>query len=335
MSFDASVWHTRDLLPEGSILRGKWQGRSYRIVRLLGRGANGAVYLAECAGGRIALKVSDSAAALSLEYDRLRKFAQDDAGRSIGPRALELDDAEIGERTVFFLAMEYLEGLPIDAFIQARGRDWTPLCLLRVMRLLESLHRHGYIFCDLKPANIIFSLDTAEPRLVDFGGVTPSGQAVKEFTETFDRAWWGKGSRRADPEYDLFAAAMLGLQLVAPFARPDREKLARMRPVERGDWLRVHVRQADAASFPELPTIAAVLFGRIGAMDEFRQKLTYGLGKVARQAEGGPQAASRKPTRRFRRRRKVWDRTDWFLFASVMSLVAALTTVILFAGQAP
>lgn len=334
MSFDASVWHTRGLLAEGTTVRGKWQGRSYRIVRVLGRGANGTVYLAECAGGRAALKISDSAAALSLEYDRLRKFAQDDEGRPIGPRALELDDAEAGGRTVFFLAMEYLEGLPVDAFIQARGQDWTPLCLLRVMRLLESLHRHGYIFCDLKPANIIFSLDTAEPRLVDFGGVTSSGQAVKEFTETFDRAWWGRGSRRADPEYDLFATAMLGLQLVAPFARPDREKLARMRPVERGDWLRAHVRRVDAASFPELPTIAAVLSGRISTMDEFRQKLVHGLGRVARQAEGGPLAARRRPVRR-RWRRTTWDRTDWLLFASVMSFVAVLTTVILFGGRMP
>jgi serine/threonine-protein kinase len=49
--------------------------------------------------------------------------------------------------------------------------------------------------------------------LVDFGGVTQKGRSVKQFTEIYDRGYWGSGSRIADEAYDLFAFAVLIMQL--------------------------------------------------------------------------------------------------------------------------
>jgi serine/threonine-protein kinase len=42
------------------------------------------------------------------------------------------------------------------------------------------------------------------------------GRSVKEFTEFFDRGYWGLGSRKADPQYDLFAVAMIIINSAYP-----------------------------------------------------------------------------------------------------------------------
>ena len=323
MSFNASERSAGPELGAGASLTGKWHGRSYRVIRLIGSGASGSVYLAQGDGGRVALKVADNPAALSLEYDRLRKFAQDDDGTDIGPRVHELDDATFAGRPHYFLAMEYVEGIPIDAFIRERGAEWIPICLVRTARLLAMLHRHGYAFRDLKPANILIHRDTVSPRLVDFGGVTAVGQSVKEFTEAFDRAWWGRGSRRADAAYDLFACAMLGLQLFAPFARGEVERLSGVRPVERLEWLRGYCRRAGGAGRPGFAPVAAVLCGRTGDMEAFMQQL---IGAVHRAAEN----RGRAPGRRRRRPRLGWDRTDYALLAAVLVFMSTLAAVVWF-----
>ncbi|WKB35940.1 hypothetical protein QS257_00610 [Terrilactibacillus sp. S3-3] len=35
------------------------------------------------------------------------------------------------------------------------------------------------------------------------------GRSIKEYTEFFDRGYWGTGTRKAEPSYDLFAAGMI------------------------------------------------------------------------------------------------------------------------------
>ena len=42
------------------------------------------------------------------------------------------------------------------------------------------------------------------------------GRAIKEFTEFFDRGYWGMGTRKAEPSYDLFAAAMVMINMHYP-----------------------------------------------------------------------------------------------------------------------
>lgn len=38
-------------LAPGTAIQGKWNGKSYRLLKQLGKGANGIVYLAEASGG--------------------------------------------------------------------------------------------------------------------------------------------------------------------------------------------------------------------------------------------------------------------------------------------
>lgn len=53
-----------------------------------------------------------------------------------------------------------------------------------------------------------------EVELIDFGGTSPIGRSVKQFTEWHDRGFWNAGSRISDEGYDLFAFAVLCLRLL-------------------------------------------------------------------------------------------------------------------------
>ena len=53
-------------------------------------------------------------------------------------------------------------------------------------------------------------------RCIDVGGTTIQGRAIKEFTEFYDRGYWGLGTRKAEPAYDLFAVAMIMINTAYP-----------------------------------------------------------------------------------------------------------------------
>ena len=331
MSFDPAQQESGDILPAGARFVGKWRGGSYVVVRLIGGGANGSVYLAEREGLRVAVKVSCNPTALSLEYDRLQRFADDGRGNVIGPRCIELDDAVIGGVKRFFLTMEYIDGVPLDAFIRLRGAEWIAVCLVKMTDLLESLHRRGYIFGDVKPANILVQNDTGDVRLVDFGGVAPIGQSVKEFTEAYDRAWWAFGSRRADVHYDLTACALLGLQLAAPLGKADLERLSCMRPVDRAGWLRRHAARAEATGDGPIAGVVAVMDGEVRDMEEFRRRMARTAVERRHAPPDGVSLAGRRGAGQGRRRkRRAWDRTDWGLFAAVAVFAVTLVSVLWF-----
>ncbi|WP_040953061.1 protein kinase domain-containing protein [Gorillibacterium massiliense] len=204
MSFDG------DWTPGGN-LTGKWNGRSYRIVRKLGAGANGSVYLVQRNKGLYALKIGFDTADLQSEVNALSQLSKGE-----GPFfrfMLEADDCMRGGRTLPFYVMEYIEGKQISEFILMKGKDWVSVVGHRLLGLLTELHKRGWIFGDLKTDNVLVS-GYGEVRLVDFGGLTRKGKAVKQFTELYDRGYWDAGLRTAEEGYDLFACGILLLQLL-------------------------------------------------------------------------------------------------------------------------
>lgn len=305
----------------GAVLRGKWEGRSYRILREIGRGANGIVYLAARDRGKVAIKTGEHAGPLALEFERLRWVADEFPEMSLGPQAFELEDIMVAMRPRTVLVMEFVDGLRIDEFIRGRGKAWAPLCLLRLTRVLALVNERGYAFCDLKPANILVQPQSAEVRLVDFGGLTRHGQAVKEFTEMFDRAWWGLGGRKADPAYDTAACALLAVHLTAPMPAPLLDRLAESTPSERLTRLREHVRHA--AREDRLAAICATVLD--GAITDLRTFQTAVLNLLATQ-RSSPGDVS--PALKRGRKRRRWDATDFGLFFSVAAFVGALLAVL-------
>jgi len=195
----------------GDLIKGKWTGHVWRIEREIGRGANGVVYLVTGAVGRAALKFADSASVAS-ETNALTALERV-RGTSPGPFFIEADDLEKKETVYPFFLMEFIDGPMLHTFIKGKKEEWAIILLIWLLAFLESLHRLGYVMGDLKPENFIVT-NKKKIRAVDVGGITKFGRSIKEYTMLYDRAAWQAGTRKAEPAYDLFGAAVLTVALV-------------------------------------------------------------------------------------------------------------------------
>ncbi|SFQ20283.1 serine/threonine protein kinase [Salibacterium halotolerans] len=203
-----------DLAP-GTAWTGKWNQNPYKIIKRLGKGANGVVYLADTRTGQKAVKIGEDKMSLTSEVNVLRAFSKVQ-GNVLGPSLLDVDDVIWKGEVYPFFCMEYLEGETLLDFARKRGSEWIPVFMVQLLGDLDRLHQEGWIFGDLKPDNLIITGPPSRVRWFDVGGTTRQGRAVKEYTEFYDRGYWGLGDRRAEPSYDLFAAAMILIETAYP-----------------------------------------------------------------------------------------------------------------------
>jgi serine/threonine-protein kinase len=162
---------------------GRIVGGRYELVRLLGQGSMGAVWLAThtTLGERVALKVLATAADANAAEDastcaaRFRFEAQIAARLSRKTRHVVrvTDHGYDGHRP--YLVMELLEGQTLEKALVCRGPlGLAEACALvsQIARGLEAAHAEGILHRDLKPANV-FLADGGEGRplvkLLDFG----------------------------------------------------------------------------------------------------------------------------------------------------------------------
>ncbi|MCM3620572.1 serine/threonine-protein kinase [Sutcliffiella horikoshii] len=229
-------------LPQGTTIIGKWHKESYTIVRTLGYGATGYVYLTRSSKGLAALKISENSMSITSEVNVLRHFSKV-RGFSLGPSLLDVDDWEQGvaKQSFSFYVMEYLEGESFLSFVQKRGMEWAGILTLQLLTDLETLHKEGWVFGDLKPDNLIVTASPPKVRLLDVGGTTINGRAIKEFTEFYDRGYWGLGSRKAEASYDLFAVAMIMIHICYPkqFQKNGEGGLKQLEgQIDKNSWLK-------------------------------------------------------------------------------------------------
>ncbi|MGH9721866.1 MAG: protein kinase domain-containing protein, partial [Bryobacteraceae bacterium] len=145
----------------------------YRLVRLIGRGGMGVVYLAEREDGEFtrqaAIKVVrrgfDSEEMLR-HFRRERQILASLAHPNIG---VLLDGGATEDGTPYFV-MEYIDGQPIDGWIQSNALPIEQrLVLFRsVCSAVEHAHRNLVVHGDIKPGNILVTADGI-PKLLDFG----------------------------------------------------------------------------------------------------------------------------------------------------------------------
>lgn len=143
----------------------------YRLVRLLGSGGMGAVYLAERSDGEIqqqvAVKLLRSGEERAAWRDRFLKERQLLASLNHSAIARVIDAGHTADGRPY-LVMEYVDGLPIDQYAAGKElRDQLAL-FLRVCEAVSHAHRHLIIHRDLKPSNILVDA-SGQPKLLDFG----------------------------------------------------------------------------------------------------------------------------------------------------------------------
>jgi predicted Ser/Thr protein kinase len=144
----------------------------YRILRSLGQGAMGVVYLAEDTQlqRQVALKIPQlEATAGSTRLERFYREARL-AATLRHPNLCPVYD--VGEfQGTHFISMAYIEGKSLDALLKS-GKPQSERAAASLVRkvalALEEAHSHGVIHRDLKPANIMIDR-RGEPIVMDFG----------------------------------------------------------------------------------------------------------------------------------------------------------------------
>jgi serine/threonine protein kinase/tetratricopeptide (TPR) repeat protein len=171
---------------------------AYRVVRELGRGGMGAVYLAERADGgftqRVAIKLIKRGMDTDHVLARFRTERQILASLD-HPNIARLLDGGSTDEGLPYLAMEYIDGRPIDVFADEHRltvADRLRL-FLQVCDAVSYAHGRGVIHRDIKPLNILVT-PAGVPKLLDFGIAKVLGEA-DEVTSTVT------GLRLLTPEY--------------------------------------------------------------------------------------------------------------------------------------
>ncbi|WP_291272175.1 protein kinase [Geothrix sp.] len=201
----------------------------FEVVRLLGKGAMGEVYLGRDPklGREVALKVISAGSAFGEEAQA--RFEREARAAAMLNHPHIVTVYEFGEdEGVHYLAMEHIQGDELEALIRAGQTPKAELLevLIQVCEGLGYAHDRGVIHRDIKPANILVTRHGKRPhaKLMDFGvaQMGPSG-----LTQT--GTWMGTASYMA-PEYldtgksstssDLFALGVILYEILTGGRKP-------------------------------------------------------------------------------------------------------------------
>ncbi len=161
----------QDLLPLPDLV-GQTFG-PYALVRILGTGGMGSVWLARRNDGRfermVAIKLLSPALLGAAGASRFRREGTILA-RLKHPHIAQLIDAGVSAAGQPYLVLEYVEGEPIDRWCDERGLDVRSRVRLFLDVLAAVAHAHScrVVHRDLKPSNVMVSKG-AQVKLLDFG----------------------------------------------------------------------------------------------------------------------------------------------------------------------
>jgi len=227
--------------PHEKVAAGTLLDEKYRVVRLLGKGAMGAVYEVENIKVRrsAALKLLPSTASADI-VGRFEAEAQA-AGRAGSKRIVDVLDLGRTASGQPYMVMELLEGETLRDELK-RARRMTPkratTLLVDVLLGLEAAHAAGIVHRDLKPENIWVLAEPPEPRpltgetgivkILDFGvsrfssgGDEDAPRRPRTAEGTMIGTCWYmspeqiRDARNADARADLYAIGVMLCELVS------------------------------------------------------------------------------------------------------------------------
>jgi len=206
------------------------EGSRYRLLRELGRGATGVVYMARDTELErdVAVKLLHPHLAAARRADACARFFDEArvAASLRHPNIVAILDLDEDSRRI---VMELAAGGTLRQVLRDRGP--RPLCRAlerhaQILSALAAAHRRGIVHRDLKPANLMFRRDPDAPgveimlgdfgvaHLPDAGGATGAAAAeVRKPSEAVGTlAYMSPEQRRgaeANPRSDLYAAAVV------------------------------------------------------------------------------------------------------------------------------
>lgn len=326
--FETAVQDLAFAVTSDDLLPGYMVG-NYKLVRIIGRGGMGSVYLAERADGEISQKV----AIKFLRADVVRKswrerfLKERELLASLNhPSIVHVLDAGRTSSGRPFLVMEYVDGIDIGAFANALNvRDRVRL-FLGVCDGVSHAHRRLVIHRDLKPSNILVNED-GQPKLLDFGLARLLSES-QDATQTVERMMTrdyaspeqlgGLPQTTATDVYSLGAVLYRLLSGVPPRSHADRLRRSAIRAPSR-----INSEVPEDFDFIVQKALRDEPEERYASVDEFAGDLRAALEWRTVQARSG-NAWYR--TRRFLRR-------HWLPVAAVIAIIVSLSTGIFVANR--
>jgi serine/threonine-protein kinase len=239
------------------------QGSKYRILGLVGQGQFGCVFCAvhRTTGRLVALKELDRQRFPTHKFLReLRFLLSLEHPNIVTCQAIE------HTQTGRYLVLDYCEGGTLRNLIQSE----TQLSLVQSLKLiadvlagLEHAHSHGVVHCDIKPENILLSLNTTGwiARISDFGIARLSQELCSD-----DLGYTGSPAYMAperfygqySPSSDLYAVGVMLFELTVghrPFSGLPGELMSAHlnQPVKVPDTVPFLVRSTISTALQKLP----------------------------------------------------------------------------------
>lgn len=241
----------------------------YRLMRTLGRGGLGIVFLARDAR-RAEAGHTDPYVALKLLREDLRHDATARglfcrqalrACRIASPHVVRVHDLD-RDGDDCFMSMEYIRGIDLRRAMQGGvSRDHALAWIQSLGRALIDLHRAGWVHADLKPANVM--IDARGPlRLLDVGLVEDISGGVPVLTPAYASRARRDGAGPSVHD-DVYAFACMAYELLSgrrPFTggeAGDGAALARVPELRGAAWRKL--REALQCEPPQTPCLATLV----------------------------------------------------------------------------
>ena len=146
---------------------------AYRLVKLIGRGGMGAVYLAERADEQFEKQVALKLLPIGVggEAAQRRFLAERQIlARLVHPHIARLLDGGITDDGTPYFVMDYVDGVPIDVHCDENrlSLEQRIALFIDVAEAVEYAHRNLVVHRDIKPGNILVE-SSGEVKLLDFG----------------------------------------------------------------------------------------------------------------------------------------------------------------------
>ena len=253
----------------------------HKILKSIGRGAMGQVYLAEdeALGRHVAIKVMHPSRAG--DAVARRRFIRESRATAAVEHPHVVTIHQVGEHRLSgeqaglpFIVMQCLRGDTLGTYRAQVGRVPLPEILRIGREIAEGLwaaHRSGLIHRDIKPENIILEGPARQVKIIDFGLARDAGDDPSMASVTLDGAVVGTpaymaperlGDRVVDARADLFGLGVILYELLAdrlPFA--GTSMMAMLASIARGSP--PHLRSVA----PEVPEDVSDLVMRLIAHD--------------------------------------------------------------------
>jgi serine/threonine protein kinase/tetratricopeptide (TPR) repeat protein len=186
----------------------------YRVLRLLGEGGLGRVYLARdrVDGKKVALKVLTARETANLENEFLLM-----ARLSAHPGLIQVFDYGLTADGPPFFSMEYFPGKKLGEYSGRLEKKLLAEILAELCLALQHIHTRGLVHCDLKPGNILVREKKApHVKILDLGlaqGIETGGRGIRG-TIGYIAPEVLKG-QAPDPRSDLYSLGVILYELVA------------------------------------------------------------------------------------------------------------------------